>query len=315
MSHHLDRPRYLFVFNPNAGLKAGITTASATADDVRAMLDRHGLDGEFVVTYTENDAVQTVRRAVQENIDVVVGIGGDGTQGLIARELIGTETALGMVPSGSVMNIGRMLGIPRDPEEALELLAGGHVRQIDVGQARGQVFFEVASVGLNAPVFQAAQRFDAGEWRSILEAIWIAIRYRPARMTIRMDEGVVITRALMVTVANGSYTGLGFTVAPHARLDDGMFDVTLFRRFSRTGLLLHFAKIAFGRKTYSPNVTTFRSRVVEILSASPLPCRADSRDLGTTPIYFNCRPGCLRVICAKGEDGDDDGIASIQDLF
>jgi diacylglycerol kinase (ATP) len=298
MTDHHSR-RYLFLFNPNAGLKSGVTTGAIGESEVRGLISQLGLEGEFVVTRTEAEAVQTVRQAVQQRVDVVVGIGGDGTQGLIARELIGTETALAMIPGGSIMNIGRMLGIPRDVEQALEIIAGGHIRQIDVGQARGQVFFEVASVGLNAPVFQAAQRFDAGERRSILEAIWVAIRYRPARMTIRMDEGVVVTRALMVTVANGSYTGLGFTVAPHASLDDGLFDVTLFRRFSRTGLLLHFAKIAFGRRTYSPNVTTFRSRVVEVLSASPLPCRADSQDLGETPVLFTCKPGCLRVICAQ----------------
>lgn len=293
--------RRCFIFNPKAGQKSGVQTNELDEGQVRELLQRHGLEGELIITESEEEAVDVVREAVKNRLDVVVGIGGDGTQGLIARELLGTSTALGIIPSGSVMNIGRMLGIPRDADEAANVLLSGQARQIDVGQVNGLIFFEVASVGLNAPVFQAAQRFDAGRRRSILEAIWVAIRYRPARMTIRIDNGVVVSRALIVTVANGSYTGLGFTVAPHAVVDDGMFDVTIFRRFSRTGLLLHFGRIAFGRKNYTPKVSTFRSSKVEIESASPLPCRADSNDLGTTPVTFTSLHGQLRVICPLPE--------------
>jgi len=285
-----------FVLNPHAGLKAGVHISFADPEQIRALLLAQELGDDLVITETEDEAVAAVRDAVEQQFDAVVAIGGDGTAGLIARELLGTDTALGLIPCGSVMNIGRMLGIPRDPEDAINVIATGQTVAIDVGAVNGDVFFEAGSVGLNAPVFQAAQRFDAGERRSILEAIWIAIRYRPARMTITMDDGIVVTRALMVTVANGAYTGIGFTVAPYARLDDGKFDVSVFRRFSRTGLLIHFCRIAFGRKNYSPRVTTYRSSEVEITSVHPLPCRADSRDLGTTPVTFSCRPSMLKVI-------------------
>jgi diacylglycerol kinase (ATP) len=289
-------PRHRFIVNPNAGTKAGVHTSFLDPEGIRSLLADQLLGDDLVITETEEDAVLAVRDAVEQQFDAVVAVGGDGTAGLIARELLGTDTALGLIPSGSVMNIGRMLGIPRDPEEAIGIIANGRTVSIDVGAVNGDVFFEAGSVGLNAPVFQAAQRFDAGQRRSILEAIWIAIRYRPARMTITMDEGTVVTRALMVTVANGSYTGIGFTVAPYARLDDGKFDVSVFRRFSRTGLFIHFCRIAFGRRNYSPRVTTYRSSTVEVTSVHPLPCRADSHDLGTTPVTFSCRPAMLRVI-------------------
>ena len=289
-------PRRRFILNPNAGTKAGVQTSSHDLEQIRSLLAAQQLGDDLVITETEDEAIAAVRNAVEQHFDTVVAVGGDGTAGLVALELLGTSTALGLIPSGSVMNIGRMLGIPRDPEAAVKVIASGQTVTIDVGEVNGDVFFEAGSVGLNAPVFQAAQRFDAGERRSILEAIWIAIRYRPARMTITMDDGIVVTRALMVTIANGAYTGIGFTVAPYARVDDGKFDVSVFRRFSRTGLLIHFCRIAFGRRSYSPRVTTYRSSTVEITSARPLPCRADSHDLGTTPVTFSCHPGMLKVI-------------------
>jgi diacylglycerol kinase family enzyme len=100
----------------------------------------------------------------------------------------------------------------------------------------------------------------------------------------------------MVTISNGPYAGAGMTVAPGARLDDGLFDVRIFRRFSKPRLLRHLVSIAFGRYRYAPEVDTYRSRFVRIESAHPLPARADSRDLGTTPVAFVTRPGALRVV-------------------
>jgi diacylglycerol kinase (ATP) len=153
---------------------------------------------------------------------------------------------------------------------------------------------------MNAAMFREAQRFDDGDWSSIARTIWTAVRYRPARMSIDLEDRRIRTRALMITVSNGPYTGAGMTVAPGARLDDGRFDVRIFRRFSKLRLLRHLASIAFGRYRYAPEVDTYRSRFVRVKTANPLPARADSRDLGTTPVEFATRPGALRVIVPEG---------------
>jgi diacylglycerol kinase family enzyme len=134
----------------------------------------------------------------------------------------------------------------------------------------------------------------------LVRAVWVAFRYRPARMRIKLDDGLVETRALMVTVANGPYTGVGMTVAPEARLDDGKFDIRVFRHFSKAELIRHLFSIAFGRHVYSPHIATYRSTRVRIDSSSPLPCRADSHDLGTTPVEFVIRPRALRVVVPPG---------------
>jgi diacylglycerol kinase (ATP) len=115
-------------------------------------------------------------------------------------------------------------------------------------------------------------------------------------MQLTLDHGVVRTRALMVTVSIGPYTGVGMTVAPGARLDDGLFDVRVFRGFSKWELLRHLATIAFGRRRYYPHVSTYRSAEVRISSRHPLPARADSTDLGTTPVWYRTVPGALRVV-------------------
>jgi diacylglycerol kinase (ATP) len=297
------RPRIRVLVNPNSGEKAGIPTNTVEDDEVRAVLEPYfpGLGADFVVTESEEEALAATRDAVAEGYDVVVAAGGDGTVGAVACELLGKETALGIMPLGSVMNVARMLDIPRDLDGAAAIIATGEVRTIDVGEAKGQIFFEGGSVGLNAAVFREAQQVDSdrGRYRALWAALRVLFRYRPPRMVLHLDDRVLTTRALAVAIANGPYSGLGFTVAPDAAIDDGEFDVVVFSRFSRTELIRHFASIAFGRRRYSAKTATYRSSRVRIEGVHPLPCRADGHDLGSTPVEYLVRAGALRVIAPR----------------
>jgi diacylglycerol kinase (ATP) len=294
--------RIRVLVNRYSGSKGGLPTNDPSAPNVLAAIAAAGWEGELFVTDSQEDAVRLTREAVDAGYDIVVAAGGDGTVGTVARELLGSETALGVLPLGSVMNIARMLEIPRELEAAAAVIATGQIRAIDVGIAKGRVFYEGGSVGLNAAVFREAQLVDAGHYPSLLAAVWTLIRYRPPRMIIHLDDRVLTTRALAVTVSNGPYTGLGFTVAPNARLDDGQFDVCVFSRFSRTELIRHFRSIAFGRRQYSAKVRSYRSARVRIEGVHPLPCRADAEDLGTTPITYEVKPGALRVVTPAGAE-------------
>jgi diacylglycerol kinase (ATP) len=288
--------RVRVVWNAAAGSKAGLPTNLTGGPEVQAILAQHGFDADVVMSDAPERARAAARQAVRDGIDVVVAAGGDGTTGTVAAELIGTRTALAILPLGTVMNIARSLGIPRDLGEAADVVAHGQARTIDIGEVRGEPFFEAGSVGMNAAMFREANRFDDGDWASVLRTIWVALRYRPARMALRLDDRVVRTRALMVVIANGPYTGLAMQVAPDARLDDGRFDVRVFRGFSKWELVRHLAGIAFGRYRYAPHVSTYRSARVEVRARHPLPARADARDLGTTPVAFTVRPAALQVI-------------------
>ena len=298
----------LVIWNGNAGGKR-IGGGPASADEVKALLARHGIEADVRATASDDEARSLLKEALARRDELVIAAGGDGTIGALVPDLMDCPMALGILPFGSVMNVARMLGIPRDPEAAAEDLAGGVVREIDVGVADDEAFLETGSVGMNAAMFREAERFGDGDWTSIVRTIWVAIRYRPARMSIELDDRTLTTRALMVTASNGPYVGAGMTVAPDAQLDDGLLDVGVWRRFSKFELLHHLVSIAFGRRRYTPQVDMYRSRTVRITSAHPLPSRADSRDLGATPVEFTVRPGALRVIVPRGpEDAGATGL-------
>ena len=283
------------IWNTNAGSKAGLPTNGTDPSELRDLLHRHGLGDDIVPTTTEEEARAAVRDAVEAGCRPIVAAGGDGTAYLVADQLAGTDVPLGILPLGSAMNMARALGIPRDLEGAAAVLATGHERAIDVGDAAGRRFYEAVSIGLSAQILGAAHALDTGRYGSILELIGVLRRTRRVRFRLRADGQLFDHRAIAAVVANMPYTGLALDVAPDARLDDGMLDVRVYRRFSRLELLRHFWSIAFGRRAYAPKVATYRAREVSIETGG-LPCRADDFKLGRTPLVLTVRPRVLRVI-------------------
>ncbi|MGZ8874623.1 MAG: diacylglycerol/lipid kinase family protein [Halobacteriota archaeon] len=285
------------IWNATAGQKKRGPIAPPGPDQLKEALAAAGVIARIIPTDSEEEAHSVVEDAIAGGEKLIVGAGGDGTIGAIGKQLLGTDVALGLLPLGSVMNIARMLAVPRELDQAAAVLAARREAMIDVGEANGEIFFEAASVGIQAAVFRHAQQFENGDWGSPFKAVLEAFRYNPARMELLLDDDLqVATRALIVTVSNAPYAGVGMTVAPDARLNDGKFDVRIFSHFSKWERARHLASSAFGRRRYSPHVTTQRSTNVTVVGKRPLPCRADSHDLGTTPLECHMRPASLKVI-------------------
>lgn len=287
------------IFNPNAGSKRRGPLGGLSAESLTELFAAQGRQANVIATESEDQARAEVGRLIAAGEKLVVVAGGDGTIGQMATELLERDVALGVIPLGTVMNIPRMLGVPLDAEQAVGLLTGPSARTalIDVGEANGQIFYETLSVGIHAAMFNNEPHFDDGRWGSPLRPLWMAFRYRPGRMEIVLDESTTVqTRGLMAVIANGPFAGAGLTVAPDARLDDGLFDVRVFRHFSKIELFRHLASIMFGRRAFVPHVSTYRAARVRISGRGPLPARADSTDIGVTPVECRVLTRSLKVV-------------------
>ncbi|NJD29723.1 MAG: lipid kinase, partial [Chloroflexi bacterium] len=138
---------------------------------VRDRLAEHGIEVEIFESTSEADARDRVRRALGDGLAAIVAAGGDGTVRPIALELVGGDTPLGILPLGTAMNAARALELPLELEPAIDVLATGRPRPIDVGVANGTPFLEVASIGLTADVLAGATAADAGRWRAGFELV------------------------------------------------------------------------------------------------------------------------------------------------
>ncbi len=308
-------PKTCLIINPAAGKKAGLTTNALGVDDVKALLERHGIEADVLETERADHGTELARQAVRDGYERVIAAGGDGTVTEVAEGLVGSDAILGILPLGSVMNVARMLGIPRDLEGAAAVIERGEVVKMDAGRADGgassRFFLEAAGIGIDAGVFAFTNEVDRGNWRMIVPLLRYFVRYRPRRIDVRLDGKVSRFRAMMVSVANGPFVGAALTMAPDAQLDDGYFDVRIFTRFSKVELIRHFISIVGGRRAYNPKVLLRRAKVVEISSRRPLMAHADSHPIGSTPARFELIPGAIRVTVGGDAALESAPIASV----
>lgn len=267
------------------------------------------------------------RQALAEGAAGLVVAGGDGTVEAAAAALIGSDVPLGIIPMGTYNNFARSLELPLEPEKACEVIAAGRTRKIDVGFCNGKPFFECAGAGLDAALFPLGEEIKSGAFARWIDLFHKAFRYRRHRFEITLDRPACETlvragqhagrrlhrhyrrekgttlkvSALMVTVSNGPYYGMTFTVAPGQRLDDGFLTVSIFSRYSKMDLAWHFLSIAFGQHHYCPKMVSFRSKKVILTAPHKLAVHLDGNPSEVWPLELECRPGCLRVFGGKAE--------------
>jgi diacylglycerol kinase (ATP) len=275
------------------------------------------------VRLLEESGIEVIRRAVDDPLeipliigseaghcDLVVLGGGDGTMNLAADALIACGKPLGIIPVGTANDLARTLGIPPYVPDACRVIAAGRTRLIDLGQANGKYFFNVASIGLSAEV----TRHHTGarkRWLRVLSyplSVFDAYRtMRPFRARIRCDEQRSRVRAIQIAVGNGRHYGGGMTVAEDAAIDDGWLDVYCLRPGSFWRLLTLFPALRFGRLRRREAVHVMRGRVVEIRTRRRLPVNTDGELTTRTPVLIKVAPQALSVFVPEGGSGAREG--------
>jgi diacylglycerol kinase (ATP) len=308
--------RVLVIINPASGKKGGITTNAAGADEVRRVLEGNGINADIAETEYAGHATELAKQGAKDGYEIIIACGGDGTVAETAKGLVGSKkTALGILPLGSANNVARMMHVPFDLEEAARLLRLGEIRNVDVGRCNGEYFLETAGVGLDAALFPILNQVDKGQYIRLWDAVTTLFKFRPRSITLVLDKRALRFRALVVLVANGPYWGYSVPLAPDAKVDDHMFDVVVFRNFSKTDFIRHILASIFRRDqildptrpnpafTHHPKVRTFTARRVRVYTSRwrPWPVHADALPRGETPVLIEVVPGALRVITGPGE--------------
>ncbi|SHL84856.1 lipid kinase, YegS/Rv2252/BmrU family [Chitinophaga jiangningensis] len=166
--------------------------------------------------------------AVKNGVHTVVAVGGDGSINEIAQGLVGTDTALAIIPLGSGNGLARALKIPLDVNKALQLIVANKQKTMDVGFANEHLFLSNAGVGFDALV---AEEFRHTTKRGLYGYAKLVIQrfnsYSPEAYTINIDGKQLEEKAFLLTVANGNQFGYEFKLAPGASVFDGMLDICI----------------------------------------------------------------------------------------
>jgi YegS/Rv2252/BmrU family lipid kinase len=244
----------------------------------------------------EHGAEQALRAVEAGEVPVVLS--GDGLLGAIGGAMAGAETPLGIVPCGRGNDLARVLGIPNDPEQAIETVLAGSVRRIDVGEANGRRFLGIVSVGFDSECNRVAN--EVRILRSNLVYLYSLLRtlggWKPARFTIRVDEERMRISGYSVSVANNSTFGGGMRIAPQAELDDGEFDIVIVGDVGKLRFIGNLPKVFKGTHVDQDEVRVFRAPHLELSASRPFPVYADGEHLTDLPVSLRVLPRALSVL-------------------
>jgi YegS/Rv2252/BmrU family lipid kinase len=288
----MDRPARLIV-NPSAG--AG--RAAKLLPSVEAALRSHGFP--FRVDRTESiDHARELARAARDAGELALAMGGDGLAGAVAGELQGTDTVMGVLPGGRGNDLARKLGIGHDPVAAVDIVAAGKERQIDVAEADGRVYVGILSAGFDSEVNEIANstRLPLGTQvyaYGALRALW---SWRPADWEVTVDGTRHAFSGYAVAVANSGVFGGGMWLVPDASVEDGMLDVALTAHRPKRDYLRGLNEVFKGTHVNDPGFTIVRGREITFSASRPFTAYADGDPIADLPTTVRVLPGALKVI-------------------
>jgi YegS/Rv2252/BmrU family lipid kinase len=230
--------------------------------------------------------------------ELPVVVSGDGLLGAVGGAMAGAETPLGLIPSGRGNDLARALGIPEDPEDAVDVILAGHSRRIDVGEANGMRFLGIVSVGFDSECNRLANEthFLRGNLVYAYSMLRTIIGWKPARFAIAIGEERRRLSGYFVAVANNSVYGGGMYIAPEARLDDGEFDVVAIGQVGKLRFLSGLRDVLKGAHLGKEEVSVFRTPRLELDASRPFPVYADGDHLTDLPVSLRVIPNSLSIL-------------------
>ncbi len=214
------------IINPVSGTssKQGLPTKIAQA------LDPHKFDVHIFITGYAGHGSEIASQAIKDKVDYVIAAGGDGTVNEVARTLIGSDIALGIIPMGSGNGLGRELNIPTDAKKALAVIMEENVVSIDYGKANGHIFFCTCGVGFDAVVAEKVSgKKSRGSLMYVKNMFESFIEQKSETYEIICPEGTIKDKAFVVTCANASQYGYNAHIAPHADIQDGLMNISILK--------------------------------------------------------------------------------------
>lgn len=260
------KKKAVFIIN----LISGTSDKAAIPGLIDQYLDKTQFEYEIAVTQYAGHASEIAAKAKDDGVDVVVAIGGDGTVNEVARAIVHSSTALGIIPCGSGNGLARHLLLPLNVRKAIEVINRCEIRQLDYGIINDYPFFCTCGMGFDAFVsMKFAEAGKRGPITYVENVLREGLKYKPETYTIEDDNGTLQYKAFLISCANASQYGNNAYIAPQASMSDGLMDVIIMEPFD----VFEAPQISIEMfsKTLDKNskIKTFRTRHLHIRRDKP----------------------------------------------
>ncbi len=280
----------LIILNPAA--------RSERAGQWRSRVEKMVRGATVRATSRIGDAELLARKAAREGFRRIVAAGGDGTINEVVNGLAGTTAALGLLPIGTVNVFATELGLPSgDLKQCWQIICDGHTRTIDLPNANGKYFVQLAGIGLDAQAVKetsAALKRSFGPLSYLVSAAQIASR-PPPHLVIE-PKGTTAIEGSFVLIGNGRLYGGPFPFFKRALIDDGLLDVVVFKRIGYLDIIRYLQDVIFSSSITMPDLEYFQTKRLRVSSEEQVPVEVDGELIGNCPVEFRVKERGLRVL-------------------
>ena len=224
-----NKKSVVFLVNPISGTHS----KKELPELIDAVLDKELFDYRILYTEYAGHAAEMARQFAAEQTDIVVAVGGDGTVNEVARSLVHTQTALGIIPCGSGNGLARHLCLPMDMGKSIEIINQCCIEQFDYGVINDLPFFCTCGMGFDAFIsLKFAEAGKRGPITYVENVLKEGLKYKPETYVVKDDSGTHHYKAFLIACANASQYGNNAYIAPGATMKDGQMDVIIMEPFN-----------------------------------------------------------------------------------
>ena len=292
------------IFNPVAGQGDSDLDLAAIK---RILEPEINLDIQF--TTEEVDGGELARKAVENNVEMIIASGGDGTVSAVAEALVGTNIPLGAIARGTANAFVNALNIPDTLEAACHVILDGATKKVDAAICNDKPMILLAGIGFEAETVDDADRVTKnrfGAFAYVLSGFKQLKDFKKFETTIEIEEKIISVEANAVTIANAappsSILAQGTAGVVY---DDGLLDVTIIApksRASAIALSYHLLQTASeDEAAQREDVGYLRTPWIKVTTNPPQKVVLDGEIIGTTPVEIKCLPKSLTVFAPVEE--------------
>jgi diacylglycerol kinase (ATP) len=285
--------KVLLIYNPFAGHGR----AKKILPQVEEHLTKNAIEFDLQLTDYPEHGIEIVKNADFNKYDGLIAAGGDGTLFEVIngyyQNYSKTRIPIGVLPVGTGNAFARDLEMhSHNWQEAIKIISLNKPRKVDVGKftTHGQTYYflNILGLGFVADVTATAKKLKSlGNVSYSLGVLFRMLALKAFKLTIDIDGKKLKRDNVFVEISNTTYTS-NFYMAPNAKIDDGLLDVTLLGKVSRIGLLKAFPKVFTGEHINLKEVETFTAKKIRIEAVPPKVLTPDGELLGLTPVEVEC---------------------------
>lgn len=293
--------KIFYLNNPASGNKNGVKYFPL----INKEFDKLNIEHESVQTEYAGHGTEIIKNLDFEKYDGIAVAGGDGTlfetiNGYFANKS-DKRIPVGVIPIGRGNAFARDLDLIQERwEEAISAILTGKTEKIDVGvftTGRERYYFaNILGFGFVTDIAATAFKLRMfGDLSYVLGVFYRTAALKSYDLRIEADGKIIERENVFVEISNTRYTGRDFLMAPFAKFDDGLLDVTLLNKLSRAKVVQCLPKIFKGTHIQMKEVETFQARHLKIETGSPKLLTPDGQLMGSTPIEVECIPRAIEV--------------------